>query len=988
MAKKKYFYPPAPPVGSETFSDDLVGLQLVKGGSLTTGVFEFTPNTSDKTNRSFDLGVFSDPVSLDSLNVGSIDDLKSIVQQNFNVHPNFDFSQVTSFSLFGSLQKRISVSVVNIINKFPAAIFVKGYQSPTFVAKTAYNVEYDPIRDETILELSVDQIQNPLGIDYTKNAKRSVETSTIPLSPLRNLTDNFSKYSLYTSPTESYEITDLEPTTTLRDGFLVLVVKGNPFNSQPFYSNTLMIRPNDSTVEKTFNEDFDEIEKFLLNRNTTPNYTANFVFEYYDSNGNLISYDKTLTWPLNDTWNLDIKTDSFETYLEELNEVAEAMDQSKTNLISRFLTTGSFKDFDTKDQKMEKVLQIYGRSFDETKKFIDSLAYMNSVNYVVGNDIPSQLLKNLATTLGINTNISQITNESLLNSVFDVNNKKIYAGKEKSDTPLELDFQYYRNLILNAAYMFKSKGTRNSLEYIMRMIGAPDALLEFNEVIYLADAPINMDKFKEQYACVEGGNVLINVATFDPDNTFSVQGKIYTGYTSVSAVRLVNNTRADYGIDNFGFPKSPAPSESNFFQEGSGWFEQTPQHRSEEEIDTANSSYSNTNPFIVSKIRTNTFGQDYMNKFRNFEGMTNIGYTLTKVSDNQKSWSSDDLGNRTKKSNFNGVNYKTKNDNLVINSKNIEMYMNMGQGITYDIWETSVKSNYPIPNEGLTAPYPAPGNIDWTSINPKPKEKTFFEFAQSFYNNFINVRNRQTIFDGKTGGYPTLQSIFWKYLQSEETVGVPTNKYTYQKMIDFTLGIGDHWQRLLEQVVPATTLWMTGQKMENSIFHRQKFVWRRQRGCIFIPVNCVPCKYNGKVFAYDCIDQTVTCKLDNYNGPKVLSKLIESNGYNKLNCDLNSLVSTWFIECKLDNQVLIQEQFYIGYGYNDTPTNLQIYNALNDKLETLYNYGLNYYFSGNVLVVSNSSCYDDFTNKKLYINIGVELQINCNNQQGSNFLLG
>ena len=37
MAKKKYFYPPAPPVGSETFSDDLVGLQLVKGGGLTTG---------------------------------------------------------------------------------------------------------------------------------------------------------------------------------------------------------------------------------------------------------------------------------------------------------------------------------------------------------------------------------------------------------------------------------------------------------------------------------------------------------------------------------------------------------------------------------------------------------------------------------------------------------------------------------------------------------------------------------------------------------------------------------------------------------------------------------------------------------------------------------------------------------------------------------------------------------------------------------------
>jgi hypothetical protein len=100
----------------------------------------------------------------------------------------------------------------------------------------------------------------------------------------------------------------------------------------------------------------------------------------------------------------------------------------------------------------------------------------------------------------------------------------------------------------------------------------------------------------------------------------------------------------------------------------------------------------------------------------------------------------------------------------------------------------------------------------------KPKEKTFFEFAQSFYNNFINVRNRQTIFDGKTGGYPTLQSVFWRYLQSEETVGLPTNKFTYQKLIDYTLGLGDYWQRLLEQVVPSTTLWLTPTLLKFPIF--------------------------------------------------------------------------------------------------------------------------------------------------------------------------
>jgi hypothetical protein len=80
----------------------------------------------------------------------------------------------------------------------------------------------------------------------------------------------------------------------------------------------------------------------------------------------------------------------------------------------------------------------------------------------------------------------------------------------------------------------------------------------------------------------------------------------------------------------------------------------------------------------------------------------------------------------------------------------------------------------------------------------------------------------------------------------------------------------------------------------------------------------------------------------------------------------------------LDSNVLVQEQFYVGYGGSDTPTTTQIITAIDDKLVNLYGYGLNYYFSGNSLVISNSSCYDNFTNKTLYLNIGVDIQINCN----------
>jgi hypothetical protein len=155
-------------------------------------------------------------------------------------------------------------------------------------------------------------------------------------------------------------------------------------------------------------------------------------------------------------------------------------------------------------------------------------------------------------------------------------------------------------------------------------------------------------------------------------------------------------------------------------------------------------------------------------------------------------------------------------------------------------------------------------------------------------------------------------------------------------------------------------------------------------------VDCIPCEYNGSVFAYDCINQTLSCGLEEINPNKILSNtlntLLETQGYNKNQCDLNSIVSTWYIDCRLDNDILIQESFYTGYGFYDSPTQTTVINEINNKLVGLYNYGLNYYLAGNTLIVSNSTCYDNFTNKNLYLNIGINIQINCDNAINNNIL--
>ena len=981
--QKKYFYPPAPPSGAESFSPDLVGFQVLDGGGLTQGNFQFTNSILEKVNRTFNTGVFSKPISLVDINIESIEQSKLIASKTFKVYPNYDISQVTNYALYGSLQKRLSTSVTKIINYFPASIQVEKLLRLDYsTANTASNISYDQIEDETTFDMDVTRFINPFDIDYSRNATRNISVRPMSVSPLRNLTEQYLKYALYINDMETeYQVTDFIPSTSLSAGTITVTVEGNPFSGASSSVDTLVLRPNKYHTEVAFKDPFDEVEDFLLNRFINPPYTAVFdVIEETDSGG-FVKRKKSVTWPKQGLWNLDIVSSNFEKYLNQLNRIAEEMDRNKTDLIVRFLTTGAFKDFDTGEQKVQKVLQIYGRSFDETKKFIDALSFMTSVHYTPQNDIPSELLKNLAQTLGWDTNISPITNDNFLSSIFGTKNKSIYSGFQNDPTPNQLNYQFYRNLILNSAYLFKSKGTRKSIEFLLRMVGAPKALIEFNEIVYVADGPINVDRFNGEFFNISGGTKVDEIPDLDPSITYSILGNIYTGFTTTTTITAVDTVRGDYPIDDEGYPKKPIINNDFFFEKGSGWYIQTPDHRAPEQLDITNSTFTGANPNIQTTLETYTYGQKYFNRFRQFPYM-NLGFGLTKTVDNNKSWDRNETGLRRNRDGSYNAYYEAFDEKLVLNAKNVELYLNMGQGIIYDIWKMSRRYNYPFPSSGLTAPYPSPYGKDWTIINPRPKEKTFFEFAQTFYNTLINVRNRQTISDGAHNGYPTLQSIYWKYLQSEETVNIPSNKFTYQKMIDFTLGIGDYWTKLVEQMVPASTIWIGGQKMDNNVLQRQKHVWRRQRGCEFIQVPCIPCEYNGQLYSYDCIDQTLTCNVDIESIPTILTNSINNcvrkSGYTTTQCVLSTLVSEWYVDVRLDSTILIQEKFYTGYGNQDYPSNSQWIFALNTYLEYLYQEGLNYFIDeNNILTVSNTTCYDEFTDKTLTVNVGVNIQINC-----------
>jgi hypothetical protein len=367
-----------------------------------------------------------------------------------------------------------------------------------------------------------------------------------------------------------------------------------------------------------------------------------------------------------------------------------------------------------------------------------------------------------------------------------------------------------------------------------------------------------------------------------------------------------------------------------------------------------------------------------------------LGFELTKVVDNNKAWLSNSDKIRVSNSSDYNAYYFVDNEKLVLNAKNIDLFMNPSQGILYDIWNQSVNYDYPIPESGYTIDYPVPGGVEPTYYKPNPKTKTFFEFSQTFFENTINVRNRQTSSDGKTGGYPNLQSIFWKYLESNNTVGIPNNRYTYQKLIDYVDGIGPYWTKLVEQMIPASTIWNSGIRLENSILNRQKFVYRRQSGCQFIPVQVQPCELITDIFSVNCSTEFAEFNIFAWlNGDITVSNfdsvlvnrvnyMLAQSGLTLNDCVQNSISTTWYVDFRVDNVVLIQEPFYNGITLSDSPTTEEWRNALIEYLPLIHNYGYTYTLNGNQLTVTDLTCNANNSIDTVYLNVGININIDCN----------
>ena len=583
------------------FSPDLVGNQYLDNTNtplFTYGNFAVLKNTQSRNVTNYPSKSYSNFFSLNSIN--STPQLNSLIfNANVKINLNIDGSKLNNFAYFGSSTEFIRVTLESIITKWPASIYVTPLDNENSSSVyTAEDYTYDSYLNISNFKIKTNSFINNYDIVYNLGGASLNDYD----DTIRNLVVNYIDYGILYNNIE-YPIIGLTGSTYLYDDYIYVTVKGNPFPqllTELIYL-TYHIKPNNNELEKFFLS-LTPFENNLLNRLTVPRYKSTFEYTYITDNGTIYDTSKDLIWPTSDGYNLDFSTNEYINYVTQLLEVTNSLDETKTDLMVRFLVADSISSFDTvprcdgieeetSGQKMTKTLRVYGREFDEIKQYIDGIAYANNVSYDKKNNAPDQMIKYIARILGWELTSSVIEND-LLNAYLNPP-ESTYSGQSRGLTPVEAEIELWRRLILNSAWLFKSKGSRKAIEFLFKFIGAPEGLINLNEYIYAAKDKINMNLF----------------------------------YTALDANNLNTELGDLYNVTLDGFPRALPNTPNMYFQKGGLWYRETAGKNASHHILQGN------NPHIGPYDGGYQYIEQFRNLIPNFEPtiLTSSTYTNTSV---------------------------------------------------------------------------------------------------------------------------------------------------------------------------------------------------------------------------------------------------------------------------------------------------------------------------------------------------------------------
>ena len=382
-----------------------------------------------------------------------------------------NYTSLKDFAYYGSAVELIKATVNDIIQRFPGGIM----NYPAEIKDIAPKVK---IGDKEYTLLS-----NEFEIDCWTGGE-TIASADVK-NPMRVLAASYMNYvdgkgKALTAPPK------FESASTCLNSIIgYTTFAGNKF---PVYMDAegkkylldtgtkIDLKPKQEIID-AFWDSLDDFERVLLNRDTTPIYKATFETPYSDETGYYYK-NKSYIWPTIDGFMPDISTGNFQGYLASLVNLATFHDEHDSDNIWRMMTHESIKnlnwtftsekdgmDVDMSDIDSEGIgamIRIYGRQFDDIKRYADNIKMSNSISYDEKNNMPDYFLSDAVENDGWEAqNTTPFVGELTGN----------LSGYTSGKTSAFVNSSFLRRLALSSDYIQSMKGTRRGIETLLGLFG-------------------------------------------------------------------------------------------------------------------------------------------------------------------------------------------------------------------------------------------------------------------------------------------------------------------------------------------------------------------------------------------------------------------------------------------------------------------------------------------------------------------------------------
>lgn len=502
---------------------------------------DLTPNSLSAETGGYSFGNFSSLSSLSSAtDVFNAHQVINITENELNIKRD----EPNSYVYFGSFYTKIASAINNIVANFPYAILA--FDNFTGTTLLNYTNNFD---NTSTFSIPISAITNQGNIIYASGYTRSNSASTVI-----NLFTDYDQFEIELSGTTPHQTTYSINSYThdYSNSLLNFTIQGYLLSASTSASTfPTYIRPS--------------IRRFFEYKNTVSDLEYQLLFEqeFLVPSSDTDTFERrSFVWPTTiDGFNPDTYGTAYDTYVETIFNSATAVDEIKTNWMLRTMIPENYTELDSDSLIYTKLVNVYADEFDKIKKYIDNLAYAHSVDYQNEESIPDKLIYRLSRLLGW-----EPINEFNSTDIFE------YIAQEDSSgyTKEMYNNDLWKRILISINWLYKKKGTRDALEFLFKLLGAPDCLIHFNEFTYKINQSLSgitstsnsvySDKVRSSTGYIEyensnyifqeggpgrgNGDAYINQwrPEFDPQREIDDK-KVYTGSNEFFGTENVVNTK-------------------------------------------------------------------------------------------------------------------------------------------------------------------------------------------------------------------------------------------------------------------------------------------------------------------------------------------------------------------------------------------------------------------------------------------------------------